>query len=229
MTDEFNGRAEYNRGMLTNQEAESTPAARLTASARLAQQLDFIIEIDRLKQVLRRSPLADGSRVENSAEHSWHLAMMALVLAEYANEPVDVTHVIRLVLVHDIIEIDAGDTYAYDVKANHGKAEREQRAAARLFGLLPADQAAELRALWDEFEARETTEARFANAIDRLMPLLHNYLNDGRVWQANGVTVAQIETRMGPVGDGSAVLAEVVAAVIADSLAQGFLPEEKGD
>lgn len=195
---------------------------------RLRQQLDFLIEMDRLKHVLRRSPLVDGSRVENSAEHSWHLGLMAMTLAEYANEPVDVTHVMKMVLVHDIVEIDAGDTYAYDPGANHGKAERERRAAERLFGLLPADQRAELLALWEDFEARQTAEARFANALDRLIPLLHNYLNQGRVWRANSVTVQQVRQRMAPVVEGSAVLAGIVQAILTDSIERGYFNHDQG-
>jgi putative hydrolases of HD superfamily len=190
---------------------------------RLTRQLDFLIEIDRLKTVLRRSPLVDGSRVENTAEHSWHLAVMALVLAEYAGEPVELAHVIKMVLVHDIVEIDAGDTYAYDVNGNQGKLEREIRAAKRLFGILPVEQEAELRALWDEFEERRTVEARFANALDRLLPLLQNYLNAGRVWQANNVTVEQIRQRMAPIAEGSVVLSDVVEKVLAESLDRGYL------
>lgn len=204
---------------------ELTPKSEnlLMKDNRLSRQLDFLIEIDRLKQIVRRSPLADGSRLENSAEHSWHLAMMALVLAEYANEPVDLARVVKMVLVHDIVEIDAGDTYAYDTNGNHDKAERELRAAERLFNLLPADQARELRSLWDEFETRRTAEARFANALDRLMPLVHNYLNEGRVWQANHVTVDQIQQRMAPVAEGSAVLGSVVETVLINSLERGYL------
>ncbi len=194
----------------------------LIENQRLARQLDFLIEMDRLKSVLRRSPLADGSRVENSAEHSWHLALMASILSAYANEPVDEAHVIRMLLVHDIVEIDAGDTFAYDRVGNLDKAEREQRAAARLFGLLPGDQTADLRALWDEFEARATPEARFANALDRLSPLLNNYLNDGRVWREHDVTLEQVRGRMAPVAQGSAALGDVVEALLADLLARGL-------
>jgi putative hydrolase of HD superfamily len=172
--------------------------------------------------------LVDGSRVENTAEHSWHLALMAMVLAGYANEPVDVAHVMRIVLVHDIVEIDAGDTYAFDDNAGLDKAEREQRAADRLFGLLPEEQAADFRALWDEFEARETAEARFANALDRFMPLLHNYLNEGRVWQANSVTLEQIRRRMAPIAEGSVALADVVDAVLASALDLGYLGNGRG-
>jgi len=139
---------------------------------RLAQQLRFVVEIDRLKTVLRQTLLTDASRQENSAEHSWHLALMAALLAEHAGAEVDVTRTMKMVLVHDVVEIDAGDAFCYDAAANVGKEERERLAAERIFGLLPAEQAAELHALWVEFEAGETAEARFAVALDRLQPLL---------------------------------------------------------
>lgn len=195
----------------------------LIEDKRLTRQLDFLIEIDKLKSILRRAPLADGSRVENTAEHSWHLAMMAMILAERANEPVDVAHVVRMLLVHDIVEIDAGDTFAYDIAGNLDKAQREQHAADRLFGLLPDDQALEMRALWNEFEARATAEARFANALDRLMPLLHNYLNDARAWREHGVNIEQVRGRMAPVVEGSAELAHVVEAVLEDLVGRGCI------
>ncbi|MFO7662147.1 MAG: HD domain-containing protein [Chloroflexota bacterium] len=195
---------------------------------RLARQFDFLIEIDRLKNVMRRSPLVDGSRVENSAEHSWHLAVMALVLAEYADDLVNLSHVVKMILVHDIVEIDAGDTYAYDVNGNQSKLEREILAAERLFGLLPVEQGLELRALWNEFEERRTPEARFANALDRLLPLLQNYLNAGRVWQANNVTVEHIRQRMAPIAEGSVVLSDVVEKVLAESLDRGYLDAGRG-
>lgn len=198
----------------------------LIENERLTRQLDFIIEADRLKGVMRRSPLVDGSRPENTAEHSWHVALAALLLSGYANEPVDVARVVGMLLVHDIVEIDAGDTYAYDVSGNRDKVERELRAAARLFGLLPDDQAAEFRALWEEFEDRATAESRFANALDRLMPLLHNYLNDGHVWREHHVNAAQVRGRMAPVAEGSAALGDIVAAVLQNSLARGLLDEE---
>lgn len=200
----------------------------LTSNERLSAQLDFIMEMDRLKHVLRRSPLADGSRRENTAEHSWHLALMALVLAEYTNEPIDAAKAVRMALVHDIVEIEAGDTYAYDVAGNGDKAARERQAADTLFGLLPDDQAAEFRALWEEFEARQTPEARFVNALDRLIPLLHNYLNHGDVWRANGVTAEQIRRRMQPVGEGAADLGDIVEAVLADSLAHDYIRPGEG-
>ena len=198
-------------------------------SERLAQQLQFILEIDRLKGVLRRSLLLDSHRRENSAEHSWHLAMMALVLAEHANEPVDLLRTLKLVLVHDIVEVDAGDTYAYDTEGHEDKVERERLAASRIFGLLPVDQAAELSNLWEEFEEQYTPEARFALALDRLMPLLHNYHTGGVTWRENGVTRAQVEERMAPVALGSQALAEAVVAVVERATANGLLPSAWAD
>ena len=138
---------------------------------RLAQQIAFLVEADKLKNVLRRTPLMDASRLENSAEHSWHLALTAVVLAEYAPTRIDVLRVLEIVTVHDLVEIDAGDTFAYDVGANQTKTDRELVAADRIFGLLAADQATHLRELWDEFEERQTPESRYAHAIDRLQPL----------------------------------------------------------
>lgn len=198
----------------------------LTNNARLAQQIAFIVEIDRLKGVIRRAPLIDGSRRENSAEHSWHLALMAMALAEHADERIDVGRVIRLVLVHDIIEIDAGDTFAYDVAGYLDKAEREERAAERIFGLLPGDQAADFRVLWDEFEAGQTADARFANALDRLMPLLHNYLNEGGVWRENDIGAVKVRQRMAPVGAVSAELGDLVEAFVMAAVERGYIEAE---
>jgi len=168
---------------------------------RLTQQIRFIAEIDKLKSVLRQSILVSGERQENSAEHSWHVATMAILLAEHAGEPVDVGRVIKMLLVHDIVEVDAGDTYCYDDEAVLGQADREQEAADRLFGMLPADQAAELHALRQEFDGRSTPEARFAAALDRLMPLLHNYHSQGKSWQEHHVTRGQVLARCGPIRD----------------------------
>lgn len=193
-------------------------------SARLAQQLEFILEIDRLKEVLRRSLLLKSKRRENSAEHSWHLAMLALVLAEHANEAVDLLHTLKLLLIHDIVEIDAGDTYAYDDDSHDGKHEREREASERIFGLLPPDQSAEMRGLWEEYEAQATPEARFALALDRFMPFLHNYHTGGITWRENRVTRAKVEDRMAPVGQGSPVLGEVVAAIVEQATESGLLP-----
>lgn len=189
----------------------------------LTHQLNFILEIDKLKGVIRRNRLVSGEREENSAEHSWHLAIMAMVLAEHANEPVDVSHVIRMVLVHDLVEIDAGDTYAYDAEANSNKEEREQAAAERIFGLLPDDQRRAFRALWDEFEARETTDARFANAIDRVLPLMQNYHSYGKSWRKHHVRADQVRERMAPVRDGSESLWQYTEELIESGIEKGYL------
>jgi putative hydrolase of HD superfamily len=191
---------------------------------RLEQQIQFILEIDKLKTILRRTRILHEARHENSAEHSWHLAVMATVLSEHAEEPVDVTRVVELVLVHDIVEIDAGDTFCYDTEAVVGQAEREQQAADRLFGLLPQDQQERLRQRWEEFEARETPEARFAHAIDRIMPLLHNYHNGGGSWRQHGVTREQVLQRMAPVRDGSERLWRMVERMIGEAVDKGMLP-----
>jgi putative hydrolase of HD superfamily len=189
---------------------------------RLARQIAFIIEIDKLKTVLRRTFLMDATRAETTAEHSWHLGVMALLLTEYADEPVDPLRVVTLVLVHDIVEIDAGDTYAYDETGYLDKAEREERAAARLYGLLPAEQGAELLALWREFEARETPDAKFANALDRLQPFLHNYTLGGDNWREHQVTPAMIRKRVAPIADISTRLADYVERLIVQSIEAGY-------
>lgn len=166
---------------------------------RFAQQIRFIVEIDKLKRVLRRTLLTDKSRRENSAEHSWHIALMAPILAEYAAEKIDVLRVVKMLLVHDLVEIDAGDTFAYDAAGHLDKEDRERAAADRVFGLLPDNQAAELRALWNEFELSETADARFALALDRLQPLLQNVHADGGTWRSHGVTKDQVLERMTPI------------------------------
>lgn len=191
--------------------------------ARLAAQLSFLLELDRLKAVLRQSRLLPADRRENSAEHSWHLAMLALVLAEYSDQPVDVARAIQLVLVHDVVEIDAGDTFAYDLAGHEDKADREQQAAARIFGLLPDDQAAQLWALWQEFEDAQSAEARFAHAVDRMMPLLHNYVAAGPVWRQHGITEGQVRAKNAVIAHSSAALWQSAQAIIAESVARGFL------
>jgi putative hydrolases of HD superfamily len=190
--------------------------------SRLEQQISFLVEIDRLKHVLRRTRLVGGERRENTAEHSWHVAMIALVLAEHSDEPIDVARVIRMLLVHDIVEIDAGDTFAFDVVGYLDKAEREQAAADRIFGLLPDDQKVELRALWEEFEAAETAEARFANMADRLMPALQNYSNDGGTWREANLDRAIVEHRMEPISAASSIHA-YVSMLIDKAVAQGMI------
>ncbi len=190
---------------------------------RLSQQLNFILEIDRLKGVMRRSMLMSGDRYENSAEHSWHVALMAVLLSEHSNQPVDVLHMVKMLLVHDIVEIDAGDTYAYDEGGKQSQAEREQTAAERLFGLLPADQAVEMKAAFYEFDPRETPEAKMANAVDRLMPLLHNYYSQGKEWRKHGITREQVMQRIGPVVDGSEALWAFAEEIIDQSVEEGYL------
>lgn len=160
---------------------------------RLHQQINFLVAIDGLKNVMRRSLLADGSRRENTAEHSWHVAMAASLLIEHANEPVDAARTIQMMLVHDLVELYAGDTYIYDQTGGVGQLEREQEAADRLFGLLPADQSMLLRELWDEFESLATPESRYCKAIDRFMPLLLNWHSFGQSWRENNVNDVMVE------------------------------------
>ena len=193
---------------------------------RLTQQIQFIIEIDRLKQVIRQTLLTDGSRWENSAEHSWHLAVMAIVLAEYAPEGVDIFHVIKMLLIHDLVEIDAGDTFCYDVQGNESKAAREAQAALRLFGLLPADQGSELRLLWDEFETGETPTAKFAAALDRIQPLLHNQQTQGGTWRIHGIRRDQVMKRLASVETGAPELWPFVLQVIDDCVTAGYLKDD---
>ncbi|GBC92939.1 5'-deoxynucleotidase YfbR [bacterium HR15] len=161
-------------------------------SERLQQQIAFLVEIDRLKGVLRRTRLLDGSRYENSAEHSWYLAMAALVLAEYAREPIDLLRVVKMALIHDIVEIDAGDTFVFDEQARQTQHEREARAAERIFGLLPPEQAHEFRALWEEFVERRTSEAQFAAALDSLVSVIANAHTDGGSWREHGIPMERV-------------------------------------
>ena len=193
---------------------------------RLAQQVAFITEIDKLKKIQRQTILLDRSRRENDAEHSWHLAMMVILLAEHSNEPIDCLKVLKMVLIHDLVEIDAGDTYAYDEAGHHDKAERERAAADRIFAILPPDQATELRRLWDEFEEQKTADARFANAVDRMQPLLHNCLTEGQTWQQNGVTRSQVIKRCQPMENGSAALWDYMLDQVNQSVAAGHLADD---
>ena len=190
---------------------------------RLKQQLDFLLEIDRLKEVLRQSYICGGLRKENSSEHSWHLAVMAIVLAGYAGNAVDIMRVVKMALVHDLVEIDAGDTFCYDDAGNADKAAREAAAADRIFGLLPHDQGRELRSLWEEFEARATPDARFAAALDRLMPIMHNYASRGKTWREHGVAAALVLERNRHIEDGSAQLWAFAKSLIEDAIEKGWL------
>jgi putative hydrolase of HD superfamily len=195
---------------------------------RLKKQIEFIEEIDKIKHVLRKTLLMDGSRHENDAEHSWHLGIMAVLLSEYANtEELDVLHVVKMVLIHDIVEIDAGDTFCYDEKGALDKLEREEKAADRIFNILPADQAAEIRSLWEEFEECVTPEARFAAALDRLQPLLHNYRTHGRSWKKHGITKDRVIERNRHIKKGSRQLWAFVEMLIEDSVKKGYLPEKE--
>ena len=190
----------------------------------LDSQLRFLLEADRLKGVLRQSRIIDGSRRENSAEHSWHLGLMSLVLGQYAPEGTDLRRVTAMVLVHDLVEIDAGDLFVYAGAQAQADQEAAERAAAdRLFALLPASQAAEFRALWDEFEERRTPEAKFARALDRLQPMLANYQLGGGTWTQHGVTVSQVLAKVALIEDGSAGLGAFARELIADSVSRGFL------
>jgi putative hydrolase of HD superfamily len=187
-------------------EIPANPARRLEteipgqkSDLRIEQQLEFLLEADKPKKILRRTLLTDGSRRENSAEHSWHLALAAIVLEEYSAEPVNMAKVLRMVAVHDVVEIDAGDTFAFDKAGNATKEEREQRAADRIFRLLPSELGAELRSLWEEFDEVATPEARFANAVDRIQPFLQNRATFGGTWRIYNLSRDQVVARMEPV------------------------------
>jgi putative hydrolase of HD superfamily len=190
---------------------------------RLCRQIEFLVEIDKLKTIVRQTLLVDGSRQEDSAEHSWHLAVLAMVLAEHSRAPVNLFRVLKMILVHDLVEIDAGDTYCYDEEGNRDKAEREAKAADRIFNLLPQDQASELRSLWDEFESRRTADAIFASSLDRFQPLLNNFRAGGVMWQKHGIRQKQVYARNSPMEDGSPVLWEYAEKMIKDAIAKGWI------
>ncbi len=196
-------------------------------TARLLQQVEFIVEIDKLKKIYRQSLISDGSRDENDAEHSWHLAVMAMILSEYANDPaLDILKVLKMVLIHDIVEIDAGDTFIYDVQGYTTKSDREDHAAARIFGLLPQDQKHELTELWQEFEQRQTAEAKFAAVLDRLEPLLLNSLTDGHTWKKHHITSSKVFARNEHTQEGSAVLYKYITELINDCIDKGYLKKD---
>ncbi|MFH1496855.1 MAG: HD domain-containing protein [Verrucomicrobiota bacterium] len=191
---------------------------------RIARQFAFIIEADRLKEVFRQTLLTQSRRPENDAEHSWHLCLMLLVLAEHSNVPVDPLRVLKMLTIHDLVEIDAGDTYAYDTVGMADQHERECVAADRIFGLLPPDQAAEFRAVWDEFEARETPEAKFAAAIDRIHPMLLNILTQGEKWRQHGVTLPKVIARNQHASEGAAAVWAHAVKLLDQAVADGHLP-----
>lgn len=193
---------------------------------RLKKQLDFLLEIDKSKEVIRQTYLSDGSRKENDAEHSWHLAIMAILLSEYANEDIDVLKTVFMVLIHDLVEIDAGDTYAYDVEGNKTKKEREIRAADRIFKILPKDQADKLRALWEEFERGDTPESIFAAALDKTQPVILTDNQGGKSWMEHGVKKSQISKRTEYVKEGSKELGEYINEAIKRNVEKGLLKDE---
>ena len=190
---------------------------------RFERQRDFILEIDREKEVLRQTHITGYARREDDAEHAWHMAVMAYLLGEYANEPVDIARTMIMCLVHDVVEIDAGDSYAYDSSAQATHVERETHAAERIFGLLPDDQAADLRALWEEFEADETPEARFARAMDNVQPLMLNDSNGGRDWVAHDVSIHETRGRNATTRLGPAELADYVEERFEANVEKGSL------
>ncbi|MGH3379679.1 MAG: GNAT family N-acetyltransferase [Actinoallomurus sp.] len=196
---------------------------------RLREQFAFLVEVDQLKTILRQSPLASVRRRENDAEHSWHLAMMVVILAEHSDEPIDVGHTVQLVLVHDLVEVYAGDTPLYDGAAGADQREREVRAADALFAILPDDQARRIRRLWDEFEERRTPEARFAKAMDRLQPLLLNWMDRGGTWRTPGVTADDVRARKAVIGDASAALWKAGRHLIDEGERRGWSRETRGD
>ncbi|MCK6261815.1 HD domain-containing protein [Vibrio sp. ZSDE26] len=191
---------------------------------RLVKQLSLIIELDQLKSVLRRTRVksADG-RLENSAEHSWHVALMAILMEEHANEPVDISRVVKMLLLHDIVEIDAGDTFVYDVAASLEQEEKELAAANRLFAMLPTDQGEELKDIWLEFESAQTPDSKYAKALDRLIPMLLNYHNDGQSWQEHGVTQEQVLNINSKIGLGSQTLWDEAKIMIEQAVKNGWL------
>ena len=193
-------------------------------SKRFKSQIEFILEVDKLKKIMRQTMLMDRSRQENSAEHSWHIALIVLVLSEYVEaDNLNLLRVIKLLLTHDLVEIDAGDTYCYDESGIQDQKERETRAADRIFNILPEDQAKSFRGLWDEYEDRKTPESRFANALDRFQPLLHNYFTQGHSWRQHGIQKKQVLSRMQPVEEGAPALWDYVTSLIDDAVEKGFL------
>ncbi|MBP2636358.1 MAG: phosphohydrolase [Firmicutes bacterium] len=196
----------------------------LVITERLSRQIEFIVEMDKMKQIYRKNFVIGGERHETDAEHSWHLAIMAVLLAEHVDKAqVDVLKVLKMVLIHDVVEIDAGDTYCFDQQAGLDKAVRETQAADRLFGLLPDDQAGEFRALWEEFEQKQSPEARLADALDRLQPLLLHYHTQGKSWKLNNITSDKVKTRNQRTAAVAAELGQLVDEIIQDAVRKGYL------
>ncbi len=193
---------------------------------RLQQQLEFMIEIDKLKQISRKTILTDQSREENTAEHSWHIAMAVFLFSEYAqDQELDLCRVVKMLLVHDLVEIYAGDTYCYDHLNRQHQTKREKAAAERIFKILPPDQSRSFRALWDEFENKETSESKYANALDRFQAFLQNYFTRGQIWLKNNIKRHQVMERMQPVFDGTPLLWNLVNLLIDDAVQKKYLAD----
>ncbi|AWG26753.1 HD domain-containing protein [Flavobacterium kingsejongi] len=190
---------------------------------KLLKQIDFIKEIDKVKYIQRKTRLFNSNRHENDAEHSWHLALMAIVLSEHSNEAIDILKVIKMVLIHDIVEIDAGDTFIYDTQKDHQNTKDERLAANRIFGMLPEEQSKEFIMIWEEFEAGETKEAKFAKAMDRLEPLLQNSSNNGGTWEEYGVKYEKVYEKKSVIKEGSNVIWSYAEKLIDDSVESGIL------
>lgn len=193
---------------------------------RLKKDMEFIVEIDKMKSILRQTSLMDKSKRENDAEHSWHISMMTMILDEYSNEEIDTFKVIKMLLIHDLVEIYAGDTFCYDVEGNKSKRDRELKAADKIFGMLDKDKGEEMRNLWDEFEEMETDEALFAAAMDRLQPMLSNYYSDGGTWKKFDVSKEDIYKRIAPVEKASDELWKFTKNMIEDAFEKGFISKE---
>lgn len=190
---------------------------------RLKKQVEFMLELDKMKNLYRQTYVLHEDRKENDAEHSWHLAILAMLMAEHANKPVDAVKIIKMVLIHDVVEIDAGDTYCYDTEGCKTKADREEKAAQRIFGLLPDDQKKEFYDLWREFEDSETDDARFAAVLDRVLPLLLNYTKGGISWKEHGIAKEQVMGRNKEYFGESDEIAELIVSVIEDAYDKGWL------
>ncbi|MGV3538798.1 MAG: HD domain-containing protein [Rufibacter sp.] len=195
----------------------------------LLQQMAFIHEVDKLKYIIRKTRLFNSDRHENDAEHSWHLMMMAVVLAQHSNEPIDILKVLKMLLIHDLVEIDAGDTFLYDTVLNHNNTETERKAAERIFGLLPETQKVDLIAIWDEFEAGETAESKFAKAMDRLEPILQNVSNGGGTWKEYNVTYETVLQKTGRIAHGSQNIWDFAKALLDKSVENGILKKEQSE
>lgn len=193
---------------------------------RLKKQMDFLLEVDKLKFINRQTYLSDGTRRENDAEHSWHLALMAVLLSEHADEEVDLLKVITMVLIHDLVEIDAGDTYAYDEAGKQTQRIREEKAADRIFAMLPKDQGKKFRALWEEFDAYETPEAKFAHVCDNVQPLMLNHATGGKSWRERGIRRSQVEKRNSRVGESSRTMKAYVEGILDKNVEKGNLKNE---